>query len=214
MPSFDLELMLQHQGFSLVAGVDEAGRGPLAGPVVAAAAILPQALFSAPTCPDWIETIDDSKVLTPLQRRRALEHIEAQATVGVGMASSQEIDSRGIVPATKLAMRRAIGNLPLRPSHLLIDFVRLPRLRIPYRAVVHGDAISYSIAAASIVAKVTRDRLMEEADSLYEGYGFSRHKGYGTPQHLRTLKALGPCPIHRRSFSPVRAMLGNSGLRE
>ena len=214
MPSFDLELMLQHQGFTLVAGVDEAGRGPLAGPVVAAAAVLPPAVIAAPSSPDWIGLIDDSKALTPLQRRRALEYIEIQATVGVGMASSQEIDARGIVPATRLAMKRAIGNLPLRPSHLLVDFVRLPRLRIPYRAVVHGDAISYSIAAASIVAKETRDRLMEEADSLYEGYGFSQHKGYGTPQHLRTLKALGPCPIHRRSFSPVRALLGSSDPRE
>ena len=210
MPTFDLELELQRQGFPIVAGMDEAGRGPLAGPVAAAAVVLPpeDAAGSA-----WLCLVDDSKALTPLQRRKALEHIEAHAiAIGLGMATHQEIDSQGIGSATRTAMLRAIDNLRsrhdteevVRPSHLLIDFVKLPECGIPFLAMARGDSLSYSIAAASIVAKVARDRLMEEADAMYPGYGFSQHKGYPTPHHLRQLGLLGPSPIHRRSFSPLR----------
>lgn len=197
---------MERQGHTLVAGVDEAGRGPLAGPVVAAAAILPPALFSSPTVPGWVELIDDSKVLTAAQRGTALEWIESQASIGVGMASAREIDSRGIVWATRMAMRRAIDNLPLRPSYLVIDYVDLPQCGIPFHALAHGDGICYSIAAASIAAKVTRDRLMEQADCAYPGYGFARHKGYATREHLRQLSERGPSPIHRMSFAPIRPM--------
>ena len=201
-PTFDLETRFQHQGFSLVAGVDEVGRGPLAGPVLAAAVILP----SERPPPPWLSLVDDSKVLTPIQRQRALEQIKTYATaIGVGMATPQEIDSNGIGEAARWAMRRAIDNLPLRPSYLLIDFVRLPEPGIPFHALAHGDSLCYSIAAASIVAKVTRDRMMEDADTVYPGYGFSRHKGYPTPQHLSLLALRGPSPIHRLSFSPLRA---------
>ena len=213
MPTFDLELELQRQGFPFVAGVDEAGRGPLAGPVAAAAVVL------SPECPgsDWLHFVDDSKALTPLQRRKALEHIETHAiAIGLGMATPQEIDSEGIGTATRAAMLRAIDNLHsprdtgevVRPSHLLIDFVKLPECGIPFLAMARGDSLSYSIAAASIVAKVTRDRLMDEADAMYPGYGFAQHKGYPTPHHLRQLGTLGPSPIHRRSFGPLRSGAG------
>ncbi len=209
MPTFDLELQLQRQGFPVVAGVDEAGRGPLAGPVAAAAVVLtPEAAGST-----WLRLVDDSKALTPLQRQKALEHIETHAiAIGLGMATHQEIDSQGIGSATRTAMLRAIDNLRsrrdaeevVRPSYLLIDFVKLPECGVPFLAMARGDSLSYSIAAASIVAKVTRDRLMDEADAMYPGYGFAQHKGYPTPHHLTRLGALGPSPIHRRSFSPVR----------
>ena len=207
MPTLDLERPLQRQGYALVAGVDEAGRGPLAGPVVAAAVVLPLELFSGADehLPPWLCMIDDSKKLTPSQRRKALEQIENNAaSIAVGMATHKEIDSKGIAPATILAMHRAIFGLPLQPSYLLIDYVKLPGYGIPYQAMPHGDSICYSIAAASIVAKVTRDRLMHDADSRYPGYGFARHKGYATPQHLRLLAKKGPSPIHRRSFRPLR----------
>ena len=204
MPTFDLETGLHRQGFSLVAGIDEAGRGPLAGPVIAAAVILPSPDGDA----DWLSLVDDSKALTPLQRQNALGYIEANATaIGIGMVPPKEIDSLGIGEATKQAMLQAVETLPLRPSYLLIDYVKLPRCNIPFHSFAHGDDISYSIAAASIVAKVTRDRLMEEADDIYPGYGFSRHKGYPTAQHRRLLALNGPCPIHRRSFSPLRSQL-------
>ena len=207
MPTFDLELGLQRKGFSQVAGVDEAGRGPLAGPVVAAAVILPSWLLSPlhQSSSHWIGLVDDSKKLTALKREKALEHIKAHATgIGLGMAGPNEIDSEGIAKATKWAMRRAVDSLPVRPSYLLIDFVQLTECSIPFHALAHGDSLSFSIAAASIVAKVTRDRLMAEADSVYPGYGFSRHKGYPTPRHLHLLAIRGPSPIHRRSFSPLR----------
>ena len=204
MPTFDLELALQRQGFSLVAGIDEVGRGPLAGPVVSAAVILP------PMRPEssWLSLVNDSKALTPVQRRNALKQIEDHATgIGLGMATAEEIDSEGIVRATKWSMRRAVGNLATRPSCLLIDFVQLPECGMPFYSLAHGDRLSFSIAAASIVAKVSRDRLMEEMDGAYPGYGFSRHKGYPTPQHLRQLALLGPSPMHRFSFHPVIAAL-------
>ena len=149
--------------------MDEAGRGPLAGPVAAAAVVLPPPSPSTgrPFLPQWLDLVDDSKKLTPVQRQRALEYIEAYATaIGVGMSTPQEIDSQGIGEATRCAMKRAIDSLTCRPSYLLIDYVKLPACGIPFQALIRGDSLSYSIAAASIVAKVTRDRMMEEADAL------------------------------------------------
>ena len=205
MPTFDLETMLRRQGFPLVAGVDEAGRGPLAGPIVAAAVILPVLSHDECSPPSWIAQVDDSKKLTPNQRHRAFQQIQANCVaVGMGMASPGEIDSAGIAEANRWAMLRAVDSLPVKPSYLLIDFVNLPRCGIPFHSLVRGDSLCYSIAAASIVAKVTRDRLMEEADATYPGYEFSRHKGYGTAQHMGLLALRGPSPIHRRSFSPLR----------
>ena len=209
MPTFELEADLNGRGFSLVAGVDEAGRGPLAGPVVAAAVIFPPELFSRPdgSLPWWIGLVDDSKALTPAQRERALESIEAHSSTGLGMATPDEIDSLGIAEANRLAMVRALEDLRTRPTYVLIDYMKLPECGIPFNALPHGDSLSYSIAAASIVAKVTRDKLMVEADAVYPGYGFARHKGYPTALHLRTLAERGPCRIHRRSFGPVRDCL-------
>lgn len=209
-PSFELERKFYSQGFSLVAGIDEAGRGPLAGPVVAGAVIFPASLFSSThhngqSDHSWLSVVDDSKVLTHRQRLEALEHIREHAlSLGVGMATAQEIDSYGIVPATKKAMQRALESLDVSPSYLLIDHVQLTTPGLPYFSLPRGDSVSYSIAAASIVAKVTRDRIMAEADAVYPGYGFASHKGYATAEHRRRLSQLGPCPIHRRTFAPVR----------
>jgi ribonuclease HII len=202
MPDLALERRLHRQGFRLVAGVDEAGRGPLAGPVVAGAVILdPDLSESEP----WLALVDDSKRLSPARREKALAWIQQCAlAVGVAQVDAEEIDRLGIGSANVEAMLRAVANLHLPPQYLLLDFVHLKECSLPFTALVKGDSRSYSIAAASIVAKVTRDRLMQEADALYPGYHFARHKGYPTPQHLARLRALGPCPIHRRSFAPVR----------
>ncbi len=187
-----------------MAGIDEVGRGPLAGPVLAGAVILP--LDLDPYAP-WLQQIDDSKVLSATRREKASQDIQKKAlAVGIGMASSQEIDALGIVTATKVAMLRAVEALPQRPHHLLIDFVPLVEAGLPYTAVTDGDALCYSIAAASIVAKVARDRLMVAANGLYPGYSFHLHKGYGTPAHLEALQRLGPSDIHRFSFAPVRRL--------
>jgi len=214
MPDLALERRLHRQGFRLVAGVDEAGRGPLAGPVVAGAVILDPDLSESES---WLALVDDSKRLSPARREKALAWIQQRAlAVGVAQVDAEEIDRLGIGSANVEAMLRAVANLPVQPDHLLLDFVQLrkippnPPLKrgdggiCPFDLVVRGDSSSYSIAAASIVAKVTRDRLMQEADALYPGYHFARHKGYPTAQHLARLRALGPCPIHRRSFAPVR----------
>ena len=204
MPTFELEAGLRRRGYPVVAGIDEAGRGPLAGPVVAAAVILPA---SHPE-PEWFHLIDDSKRLTSSQRERSLQQIRSRATaIGVGSATAEEIDAEGIAEATRRAMVQAVEGLATRPGFLLIDYVALPHCGIPFHSMPHGESVSYSIAAASIVAKVTRDRLMIQADALYPEYGFCRHKGYGTRDHIRTLSQLGPCPIHRRSFNPLRAAL-------
>ena len=185
-----------------MAGVDEAGRGPLAGPVVAAAVILrPDLTGSEP----WLDLLDDSKALTPLQRERADAAVRRYGlAVGVGHADPEEIDDLGIGRATISAMFRAVADLSLTPAHLLLDFVHLKECHLPFQAIVKGDSISCSIAAASNVAKVTRDRWMREADQLYPGYSFAQHKGYPTALHRARLRELGPCHIHRRSFSPVR----------
>jgi ribonuclease HII len=211
MPSLDLEWQLQHQGVKLVAGIDEAGRGPLAGPVVAAAVILPLDLSGLEP---WLRAVDDSKRLSPLQREKAAKFIQRHAVaVGVGQAGPEEIDGTGIVPATTKAMLQAVAGLTTPPEHLLLDFIPLKECSLPFLPVIKGDTLSYSIAAASIIAKVTRDRLMEQADVLYPGYSFAQNKGYPTAQHLAQLQSLGPCSIHRRSFAPVQqAILSREGF--
>ena len=182
-----------------IAGVDEAGRGPLAGPVVAAAVILGDSV------PD---NLGDSKKRTALQREALFEAIQlGAASIGIGSASPTEIDQINILHATMLAMQRAVQALDREPSEVLVDGNRCPELSSPVLAVVGGDDTIPAISAASIIAKVTRDRLMLDYHESYPGYGFNKHKGYPTKDHLRALEQLGPCEIHRRSFAPVRRCL-------
>jgi len=183
-------------GVTLIAGVDEAGRGPLAGPVVAAAVII---------APDRrIKGLADSKVLTP-EQREALFHVisERAVGVGVGIVDHETIDRINILQATKVAMAEALAQLTVRPDLVITDFVALRDLACPQKNLVDGDARCATVAAASIVAKVTRDRLMVEADHRFPVYGFARHKGYATPEHLAALDRWGPCPLHRRTFAGV-----------
>ncbi|MBK9237504.1 MAG: ribonuclease HII [Rhodoferax sp.] len=184
----------------LVAGVDEAGRGPLAGPVVAAAVILDDL--------KPIKGLADSKTLTPLRRARLFDEIRARALCcSIAQASVEEIDRLNILQATMLAMRRAVEGLRLKPKLVLVDGNRLPVLDVPARAVVKGDALIRSISAASILAKVHRDRWCVDYDQQYPQYGFAAHKGYGTAQHLAALREHGACPEHRASFGPVAQVL-------
>jgi ribonuclease HII len=189
----------------LVAGVDEAGRGPLAGPVVAAAVILDA---RAP-----IQGLADSKQLSPRRREQLFDEIRAKALCcSVAQASVEEIDRLNILQATMLAMQRAVRGLRLKPNKVLVDGNRLPLLNVLAEAVVSGDALVPAISAASILAKVTRDRMLDELHALHPGYGFDRHKGYGTAQHMRALQTLGPLAVHRRSFAPVaRALQRQAG---
>ena len=182
-----------------IAGLDEAGRGALAGPVAVGAVILPKG--KAPLL-RTLTGLRDSKQMTPLERESLAPRIKAVAlTWGVGFASAEEIDSYGIVPATRLAALRALSALSVRPQYLLTDFrLELPELDIPQTALVRGDALCLSIAAASVLAKTARDQLMCELDSCYQGYGLGQHKGYGTPSHRSAMKRLGISAIHRRSF--------------
>ncbi len=201
MPDLSLESGLHRRGVRFVAGVDEAGRGPLAGPVVAAAVILPPGLTGSEP---WLQFLDDSKRLSHVRRERAVDVVHRHAlAVGVGMVGPEDIDDMGIGRAALAAMLQAVGQLPLEPGHLLLDFIHVRECPYDYDTIVKGDSRSYSIAAASNVAKVTRDRLMVEAEETYPGYNFARHKGYPTKVHFERLNELGPCPIHRRSFAPV-----------
>jgi ribonuclease HII len=188
------------EGLWPLAGVDEVGRGPLAGPVVAAAVILdPQAV------PDGL---DDSKNLTPARRDELFALIaESALAIGVASAAAAEIDAVNIRQATLLAMRRAVAALALPPAFVLVDGNDPPTLACPAESVIGGDAQIASIAAASIVAKVHRDRVMRELDERYPGYGFAAHAGYATSAHMQALRSLGPSPVHRKSFAPVRALL-------
>ncbi len=201
MPDLSLESGAHQRGIRFVAGVDEAGRGPLAGPVVAAAVIFPPDLTGSEP---WLQALDDSKKLSQARRERAVDVVHQHAlAVGVGMVGPEDIDAMGIGRAALMAMLRAVGQLPLTPGHLLLDFIHVRECPYTYDTIVRGDSRSYSIAAASNVAKVTRDRLMVEAEEAYPGYAFARHKGYPTKAHVERLRELGPCPIHRRSFAPV-----------
>jgi ribonuclease HII len=205
MPGLKLERELYHSGSEIIAGIDEAGRGPLAGPVVAAAVILPRKLCENTP---WLNQIDDSKKLSQKRRESAYELIFNNAiAVAICEETPEAIDKLGIGNATIKAMFQAIQNLDTTPEYLLFDFVPIKSSPLPFRTVVKGDSISYSIAAASIIAKVTRDRYMTWADKEYPGYGFAQHKGYPTKEHLSRLKELGPCGIHRRSFAPVHSVL-------
>lgn len=199
-PSFAEEKSLEKQGYRLIAGIDEVGRGPLAGPLVAAAVILPLKHDIS-----WLPLVRDSKQLTPARRESLFPLInEAAIGIGFGILSPDDIDSRGMTMAVKKAMCSAVEHLPCPPDFLLIDHVRLPELDLPQKGITKGDSLSLSIACASIVAKVTRDRMMVALDDVYPGYGFARHKGYATREHLTRLRRLGACPIHRRCFAPVR----------
>ncbi len=208
-PTLEEEERLVLQGHTLIAGLDEAGRGCLAGPVVAAAAILPL----ADDCLRLFAGVRDSKQLSAAQRERLYAVVMERAVgVGVGVVSVESIDRYNILRATRLAMQQALSALPARPSYLLLDALKLPAVRLPQLALIKGDARCLSIAAASIIAKVTRDRLMQTLDEQYPGYGFARHKGYGTAEHKRALAELGPSPAHRRTFAPVRALLETQQL--
>ncbi len=203
-PNWDRERNLREQGFWPVAGVDEAGRGAIAGPVVAAAVV---ADWSIPRT--WHESVRDSKQLSAVQRERVFEHISADAVaVGTGIVPCQVIDRIGIAAASRRAMHEALQSLSVTPSWVLIDWFTLPSLRMRQEGVPGGDSACISIACASIVAKVTRDRLMEEFDAVYDGYAFALHKGYGTTAHLRFLAERGVSPVHRVTFEPVRRIVG------
>lgn len=197
LDTLSFEKAAYRNGFTCVAGIDEAGRGPLAGPVMAAAVILPAGLS--------IIGVDDSKKLSPDKREKLFEIIMAQAvTVGVGIMSPAEIDRINILQATRRAMLAAVQQLSIQPDYLLIDGISSIDSAIPQKTIKKGDSLSLSIAAASIIAKVTRDRLMIGMDSTYPGYGFAGHKGYGSAAHLDAIRRLGPSPIHRLTFGGVK----------
>lgn len=200
-PDLSFEVSLWQSGISHIAGIDEAGRGPLAGPVTAGALILPndgkidQVLWG----------VRDSKQMSATQRELWAEQIRLAAIAyGVGFATAEEIDELGIAAAVRLAVQRSLEALTIQPEHLLVDYIKLPQIPIPQTALVKGDERCLSIAGASVLAKTARDAVMREYDGEYPGYGFAAHKGYGTRAHLEAIKRLGGCPIHRKSFAPLR----------
>ena len=197
MPDLALETALHARGLQRIAGIDEAGRGPLAGPVAAAAVILPLGF----TCPG----LDDSKKISPAKREVLYERLTTDPAVSwaVATADREEIDRLNILKATHLAMRRAMELLDPPPDHCLIDGLPVKNFPLPHDGIIKGDGLSLSIAAASIIAKVTRDRLMAELDREFPQFGFAKHQGYGTKAHLEALRIHGPCRHHRRSFQPV-----------
>lgn len=191
---------LKARGYHPIAGVDEAGRGPLAGPVVAAAVILPNG--------SALVSLNDSKKLTPARREILADQIKKSALAwSVGISSVEEIFHENIHQAGLKAMRRAVAGLSVKPAHVLVDGFKIDRLEYPQTPIIAGDGLSASIAAASILAKVTRDLMMDSFHKLYPQYGFDRHKGYGTPEHLKALSVYGPCPIHRAGYRPVQECL-------
>jgi ribonuclease HII len=199
-PKFKEEALCREQGFSLVAGVDEVGRGCLAGPVVASAVIMPLKPVG-----NWNRKVRDSKLLTPEQRDNLFPFIhEAAISIGTGAVGPDIIDDCGMTVAVQKAMKIAVAKLFPQPDYVLIDYFTLPEFSLPQKGVEQGDTICFSIACASIVAKVYRDRLMVEMDRKFPGYGFGHHKGYCTEEHIICLKKLGPSPIHRWLFSPVK----------
>jgi len=202
LPTLEKEIALLKQGYYFIAGIDEAGRGAWAGPVVAAAVILPQ---THPHIPQALQNTRDSKQLTPRQRDKLFQIIQENAlSIGVGVSSPAYIDRQRIIAATRHAMQQAITRLHPRPQFLLIDALSLPDVSIPQQAFFKADVTSLSVAAASIVAKVTRDRLMVKLSEQFPGYGFAQHKGYGTQVHQTALARLGPCKIHRHTFAPIK----------
>ncbi|MGH2619435.1 MAG: ribonuclease HII [Anaerolineales bacterium] len=208
-PDLTHELELRQLGHTLVAGLDEVGRGALAGPVIAAAVVLPLDRFDLARA---LEGVRDSKQLTPLARRHwAAEVRRVALSVGIGQSSARELDRIGVLAATRLAMKRALDELSTAPSFLLIDHLRLTNLDIPQRGITRGDQSVLSIAAASVIAKVARDQLMEKLGKRFPAYGFGRNKGYGTAYHRSALDRCGTCPQHRRSYAPVQLALGRPG---
>lgn len=203
MMDLDQEKRIFNQGYKLIAGIDEAGRGPLAGPVVAACVVLNP---NFKVDPDKMGLIKDSKKLTAKKREELFKVIEeCFPEIGVGICDNKTIDKINILQATFLAMKKALGELKQKPDFVLVDGgFKIPNYSVEQESVVRGDDLVFSIAAASIIAKVTRDRLMEKIHEQYPQYGFDKHKGYGTKIHLESLKKYGPCPIHRFSFGPVK----------
>jgi ribonuclease HII len=198
IPTLDEEVRFWSEGCSWVAGLDEVGRGPIAGPVVAAAVAI------APDCDTSVILLArDSKQLSPSQRERIAAGLRAALPYGVGLANVEEIDRLGIARASRLAMTRAVAAMHVAPEALLLDAFKLPESTLPQTALIRGDSRCASIAAASVIAKVERDSLMGELDLAYPGYGFDRHKGYATSEHLARLQQYGPSPMHRMSFAPL-----------
>ena len=196
------EKALYKNGVKLIAGVDEVGRGPLVGPVVAAAVILPVNYH--------LEGLNDSKKLTEKKRERFYDILMQEAiAIGIGEASAKEIDEINIYQASKLAMMRALKNLKIKPEHVLVDAMPLKEIDIPSTSIIHGDALSLSIAAASVIAKVTRDRMMIELDKKYPEYGFAQHKGYPTKKHLEVLQKYGVLDNYRFTYGPVRDLINS-----
>lgn len=203
LPSFAEEKLLEAQGYRLIAGIDEVGRGALAGPVVAAAVIL-----SYQRDAPWLNQVKDSKQLSAARRQILSHHIhETAISIGIGIVPNDTIDNQDIIRATRLAMKSAIDQLSPPPESLLIDYMLLPEVPLPQKGIKGGDSLCFSIACASIIAKVARDRLMIELDRVHPGYGLAQHKGYGTREHLSYLRRLGPSPIHRQSFKPVKEII-------
>ena len=203
IPSFAEELNFKAQGYRLIAGIDEAGCGALAGPLAAAAVILPLDLNTS-----QLGQVRDSKLLRPDTRETLFDIINTVAiSVGIGIVPHHFIDDKGLTKARRLAMKMAIDKLSPLPECLLIDYIKLPDVTLPQKGITNGDSLCFSIACASIMAKVTRDRLMGELDKTYPGYGLGRHKGYGTREHLACQRRMGPCPVHRRSYQPVRNVI-------
>lgn len=198
---YEYERQASEEGFKLVAGVDEAGRGPLAGPVAVAAVILPKEIY--------LPYLNDSKKLSEKRREILFDMIKEQAVAySVVFVDKNTIDRENIYQATQNGMYDAILKLNPKPDKILIDAMPLEKLPIPHLSIVKGDAKSASIAAASILAKVTRDRFMREMDAIYPEYGFKNHKGYGTKAHIEAIKKYGPCPLHRETFEPIKSMIG------
>jgi ribonuclease HII len=202
---FEFERALWSRGATLVAGVDEVGRGPLAGPVVAAAVVLPHA-WSDSGFDDRLRDLNDSKQLTEAQREEFFAVLTSLPEIryAIAMVDAATIDRINILQATHRAMNEALAQLEPQPQHVLVDGRPVKTMSLPQTALVKGDSLSYSIAAASVLAKVARDRLMLAFDAQFPGYGFAEHKGYGTPRHLAAIAERGPCPIHRRSFAPLK----------
>lgn len=205
LPRLDYERELSASGLACIAGLDEAGRGALAGPVVAASVVLP---LTDPHLTHALAEVRDSKRMSAKQRQESCERIkEVAVSWAIGSASSNKVDTWGLLHATRLAMGRSLAGLDLQPDYLLIDYMLLPEVESPQTALVRGEDHSLSIAAASVLAKVTRDQWMESLDSRFPGYALGQHKGYATEAHRAALAQLGPCPIHRRSYAPVAALL-------
>ncbi|MFH1062091.1 MAG: ribonuclease HII [Candidatus Omnitrophota bacterium] len=199
---WQIEQSVFDRGIELIAGVDEAGRGPLAGPVVAAAVIVPKAYI-------FESKVTDSKKLSAIQRQKAYKEITAKCVFAFAVVSEKQIDEYNILQASLLAMANAVNKLSKKPEWVLVDGTHKPNIIFPSQTIIQGDAKSISIAAASIVAKVVRDNLMRQMDNQYPQYGFAIHKGYGTKSHLQAISQYGPCPIHRKSFQPIKDLISN-----